>query len=102
MDTKVPVARNPYRPLHAPNVSLITDFFVRLEGDNISTGYDWSPDSAVPDAVARRNRQAYYAAVTYVDHQVGRVLKSLTDLGLRETTVILMHADVRCFLLLNV
>jgi hypothetical protein len=58
------VAGNKYRPLGAPSVALITDFFVRLEGNSTTTAFDWSADLAVPDYVARRNRQAYAALAT--------------------------------------
>ena len=39
------------------------------------------------------NRQAYYAGVSYVDEQIRRVLSVLSELGLDDSTVVVMHAD---------
>ncbi|WP_375000617.1 choline-sulfatase [Aeromicrobium sp. CTD01-1L150] len=38
-------------------------------------------------------RRAYYACVSYVDDQVGRIVERLEELGLRENTVIIVTAD---------
>jgi arylsulfatase A-like enzyme len=35
----------------------------------------------------------YYAGVSYVDEQIGRVLTVLSELGLDQSTVVVMHAD---------
>lgn len=41
----------------------------------------------------RRLRHGYYACISYVDAQVGRVIDELDALGLRESTVVLLFAD---------
>jgi iduronate 2-sulfatase len=41
----------------------------------------------------RRMWQAYYASVTFMDEQVGRVLDELNRLGLRESTAIVFTTD---------
>lgn len=41
----------------------------------------------------RRMWQAYYASVTFMDEQVGRVLDTLERLGLRESTAIVFTTD---------
>lgn len=41
----------------------------------------------------RQMIRAYSAATTYMDSQVGRVLKSLDDLGLRDNTVVVFMGD---------
>jgi iduronate 2-sulfatase len=41
----------------------------------------------------RRMWQAYYASVTFMDEQVGRVLDELESLGLRESTAIVFTTD---------
>ena len=38
-------------------------------------------------------RHGYYACVSYIDAQIGRVLHSLDELGLRENTVIVLWGD---------
>ncbi|MEO0415818.1 MAG: sulfatase, partial [Verrucomicrobiota bacterium] len=37
--------------------------------------------------------QAYYASVSYMDAQVGRVLAALDELGLRENTIVIFSSD---------
>ena len=38
-------------------------------------------------------RRAYYAAVSWTDHQVGRVLDELDHLGVASQTVVVLHGD---------
>ncbi|MEM6287188.1 MAG: sulfatase [Bacteroidota bacterium] len=47
----------------------------------------------VPDSTARRLRQGYYAATTFVDQEVGRILDALDAQGLAETTVVVVWGD---------
>ena len=50
-------------------------------------------DPANDPAYPRELRQAYAACVSYVDAQVGRVLSSLSQLGLAESTVVVVWGD---------
>jgi len=45
------------------------------------------------EAQVRRSRQGYYGSVTFIDEQVGRILKALQDHGWLENTLILFTAD---------
>lgn len=47
----------------------------------------------VTDGEARRLRHGYYACVSYVDAQVGRVLDELDRLGLRDDTIVVVWGD---------
>lgn len=47
----------------------------------------------IDDEYARTLRHAYFAAVTYVDAQVGRVLDELDRLGLRDSTIVVVWGD---------
>ncbi|NLE61979.1 MAG: sulfatase-like hydrolase/transferase [Planctomycetes bacterium] len=47
----------------------------------------------VPDDTVRRTRELYYGLVEWMDEQVGQVLKTLTDAGLAENTMIIYTAD---------
>ena len=38
-------------------------------------------------------RRAYYAAISYVDHEIGRVLNEIKNLGLEENTIIVFWSD---------
>lgn len=41
----------------------------------------------------RRAKQLYYCAVSYVDHQVGRIIKELKSAGLYDDTMIIFTSD---------
>jgi iduronate 2-sulfatase len=45
------------------------------------------------DDLRRQARQAYYASISFMDAQVGRVLDSLDRLGLAENTIIVFTSD---------
>jgi arylsulfatase A-like enzyme len=47
----------------------------------------------IDDDYARTLRHAYYAAVSYTDAQVGKVLDELDRLGLRENTIVIVWGD---------
>ncbi|MBZ4187560.1 sulfatase [Niabella beijingensis] len=47
----------------------------------------------VSDAYARKLRHAYFAAVSYVDTQIGKVLEALKQAGLDKNTVVVLWGD---------
>lgn len=47
----------------------------------------------VSDAYARKLKHAYFASVSYVDAQVGKVLDELDRLGLSENTIVVLWGD---------
>ncbi len=60
------------------------------------------PDPAVPvknanygldEKTQREAVQAYFAAITFMDQQVGKVLDALDRLKLRENTIVVFHSD---------
>jgi arylsulfatase A-like enzyme len=52
------------------------------------------PNAArVPDNLAARGPGEYYANVSHLDYQVGRLLERLDRLGLRESTLVLFTSD---------
>ncbi len=56
--------------------------------------YADQPNSgAIPSANQRRVRQAYYACISYIDAQIGRVLDELERTGLHENTVVILFGD---------
>jgi len=58
-------------------------------------GYTDIPDktSRLSDEMAKKLIHGYYACVTYVDAQIGRVISALEALGLRDNTVIVLWGD---------
>lgn len=51
----------------------------------------WRGDFGIEQA--KKSRRGYYGSVTFIDEQVGRILKSLEDRGMLENTLILWTAD---------
>ena len=54
---------------------------------------DIPKNGQVSDAVAKKLIHGYYASVSYMDAQVGKVLKELKDLGLKDNTVVVLVGD---------
>ena len=52
-----------------------------------------SLDQRLSDNYARKLRHAYYASVSYVDAQVGKVLDELEKLGLADDTIVVLWGD---------
>jgi arylsulfatase A-like enzyme len=55
--------------------------------------YDGIPAGHIPDDLARQLKHGYYAAISYMDAQLGRVLEELDRLGLRDQTIIVLWGD---------
>ncbi len=47
----------------------------------------------VTPADVRRARRAYYAVMTWLDERIGRVLKTLDDVGIADDTIIVLSGD---------
>ncbi len=47
----------------------------------------------LPEATKREAMQAYYASITFMDAQLGRVLDALERVGLADKTIVLMTSD---------
>jgi arylsulfatase A-like enzyme len=62
-------------------------------GGEFFGNYSHTADHARDDRYARHLRHGYYAATSYVDAQVGLVLKALNRLGLRERTIVVVWGD---------
>ncbi len=60
----------------------------------LTTHYAWpSGPGNVTEAEARRTRHAYFACVSYIDTQIGKVLAELTRLELDDDTIVILWGD---------
>ncbi|MDP3068987.1 MAG: sulfatase [Opitutaceae bacterium] len=83
---KIPLATNPFLPQDAPAYALVEKAEM--------WSYSGVPDvSQIPDDYARQVKHGYYAAVSYMDAQLGRVLDELDRLGLRDNTIVVLWGD---------
>lgn len=82
---RIQLAPNKYRPKDAP------EYAIGPGGEMRS--YHGVPTGSIPDDFARQLKHGYYAAISYMDAQLGKVLDELDRLGLREKTVIVLWGD---------
>lgn len=81
------LADNPFQPTNAPRKA--------VHGWGELRKYDGIPQKPelVSDDMARKLIHGYYASVSYVDAQVGRVLAQLNNLGLAKNTIVFLLGD---------
>ena len=70
-----------------------TPEFVGHNNSELKSYADIANDGAIDDATARRLRHGYYAAISYMDAQVGLILDALEKEGLADSTVIVLWGD---------
>jgi iduronate 2-sulfatase len=81
----------------SPNIPINVNVASLHQSDEFN-GYKAGDENAslekpVSDAYARKVRHAYFAAVSYVDAQIGKVLNELERLGLAENTIVVVWGD---------
>jgi iduronate 2-sulfatase len=87
----IPLANNPYVPRNSPVMSMNSMYELR--------GYDGSKNLKHPtvhvmaEDTARILKQGYYASVSYVDAQFGRILEHLKKENLYDNTIIIVWGD---------
>ncbi|UCD30336.1 MAG: sulfatase [Planctomycetota bacterium] len=77
---------NPFPPKDVPPIALMTWGELRAYTDIPKKG-------PLSDEKTLELRRAYYAATTFTDTQIGRVIDELERLGLRDRTVIVLWGD---------
>ena len=82
---KIQLAPNKYRPKDAP------EYAIQPGGE--MRAYHGIPAGSIPDDLARQLKHGYYAAISYMDAQLGKVLDELDRLGLREKTIVVLWGD---------
>ncbi len=80
-------------PLEEIEVPIVgADYAKTVPAPALASTKPW-PNFGVTHEEARRAKQAYYAAISFVDAQIGRVLDALQKLGLRENTIVVFWSD---------
>jgi iduronate 2-sulfatase len=85
-EKQIKLAQNPSKPKGAPAAST-PDF------GELRFYYGIPEHGPLPDSLARKLIHGYYACVSYVDSQIGRVLNELEDLGLDNNTIVVLWGD---------
>ena len=82
---KIQLAPNKFRPKDAPDYAILPGGELR--------NYKDIPEGSIPDDLARQLKHGYYAAISYMDAQVGKVLDELDRLGLAKNTIVILWGD---------
>ena len=67
--------------------------FAEISSYGVERGKLFSDDSDVGRKSKRRMIHAYYACVSFIDAQIGRILEALETSGLAETTAVVIWSD---------
>ena len=89
---KLPVLDNQKTPAGAPPYSMHNNSELSHYVDLINMPKPWD-DRTVPAEKARQLMHGYYACVSYVDAQIGRLLDALEEEGLRDNTIVVLWSD---------
>ncbi len=85
---KIKLPTNPFPPAHAPFYSLLDYQELRS-----FMGIPKEKGRPVPEDMTRRLIHGYYACVSFLDAQVGRLMQELETLHLKENTIVALWGD---------
>jgi uncharacterized sulfatase len=80
----------PMDKIEVPNIP--EEYTKRVPAAALMSTRPW-PNFGVTHQQAREVKQGYYAAISFVDAQIGRVVAALDRLGLRDNTIIVFWSD---------
>ncbi|WP_438480624.1 sulfatase-like hydrolase/transferase [Oleiharenicola lentus] len=83
---KIPALEQPTAPRGAPEIALHHSVELRGYSDLPANG-DFAP------ATIENLRRAYYAATSFTDAQIGRVLAALKTAGVADSTIVVLYSD---------
>ncbi|MBC8354056.1 MAG: sulfatase-like hydrolase/transferase [Planctomycetes bacterium] len=88
---EIPLAVDPHTPNEAPTVAMNTMYELR---DYMDFADSLSPHSgSLPEADQRRLKHGYYASISFVDAQIGRLLDTLDELDVADNTIVVLWGD---------
>ena len=87
----IPLSPNPFLPKDAPPMA--ANMNRELRGYRDFSGAPMPHQGTVTEAEARRLRHGYFASVSYVDAQVGRLLDELDRLQIADNTIVVLWGD---------
>ena len=88
---ELPLASNPQLPEDSPSMAMNALYELREHMDFVGTPAP--SEGSLTEAQRRRLKHGYYASVSFVDAQVGRVLDALEQNGLSDNTIVLLWGD---------
>lgn len=82
----IKLPKNNYQPHDSPNESMHNFSELRAY-------YDIPNNQPLSEILAKDLVHGYYACISYVDAQIGRVLNELENLGLEENTIVVLWGN---------
>ncbi len=83
---EIPLAPNPFPPEDCPPIAL-------TNWGELRAYQGIPPTGPLTESMARDLVHGYYAATSYVDAQIGRLLAEVDRLGLRDSTIVVLWGD---------
>jgi len=77
---------------HTPPYAMSSSYELTHYVDQIDFPTPWDK-RRVSEATARQLMHGYYASVSYIDAQIGRILKALEEQNLTENTIVILWSD---------
>lgn len=87
----IPMADNRFLPANAPKMAINNMRELRGYADFKHAPHPF--DGSLSGDEARLLKHGYYASVSYIDAQIGRLLDKLEQLGLSENTIVVLWGD---------
>lgn len=87
----IPLATNQYPPVGNPPYAVHGD--AELRGYSDCHDLPFPADSPWDENRQRELKHGYYASVSYIDTQIGRLLDGLKQMGLAENTIVVLWGD---------
>jgi len=88
---QIPLAKETSLPSPTPPFAMNTMYELRDYYDYLGTSRP--NQGSLTEAQQRELKHGYYASVSFVDAQVGRILDELNQLGLQDNTIIVLWSD---------
>lgn len=87
----IPLASNPFVPNNSPIMSMNSMY--ELKGYDGFSHLEHPTKNTIGADTARILKHGYYASVSYVDAQIGKIIQKLKDLDIYDNTVIIIWGD---------
>lgn len=92
---KIPLAKNEFLPNGAPAMAFgeSQGGFYELRDYMDFSDARWPREGPLPEAQQRELKHGYYASVSFIDAQIGRLLDELDRLSLADNTIVVLWSD---------
>lgn len=88
---EIPLAANPFLPKGAPRFAM--NYLSELASYEDFVHAPNPAEGQLREEEARLLRHGYYACVSFIDAQIGKLMKALDHMGLREKTIVVLASD---------